>query len=139
MQSASLMSMKYASKNFRVKSCDSGNLRVVSYNWTILWVASYELIIRLWVGSRISLHYIKSALLVYIISGLQVKQSPSRHTTSSGRLLMILFCSWHPGPYKDRNRIYEVFTLLWQCDVWYSVGIRKNGKNFIKTHFIDCG
>ena len=110
MQSTTLVSVKCESKNFRVKSCDSGNLRVVSYNSTNLWVVSYELIIRLWVGSRISLRYIKSALLVYIISDLQVKQSFSRHATSSGRPLMVLFFSWRPGPYKYRYRAYQVFT-----------------------------
>ena len=71
------MSVKCEPNNFRVTSCDSGNLRVVSYNLTSLWFASCELIIRLWVGSRISLHYIKSSLSVYIISSLYAKQSKS--------------------------------------------------------------
>ena len=53
------------------------NLWVLSYNWTSLWVVSCEFLIRLWVGSLISLHYIKFALLVYTISSLHVKQSKS--------------------------------------------------------------
>ena len=79
MQSASYLSVKCESNSFRVASWDSGNLRVVSYNSTSLWVASCELIIRLWVGSSISLHYIKSALSLYIISSLHVKQSKSNN------------------------------------------------------------
>ena len=73
------MFVKCKSNHFRVASCDSGNLRVASYNFTSLWVASTELIIRLWVGSRISLHYIKSALsaLAFNISSLHMKQSKS--------------------------------------------------------------
>ena len=77
MQSASCVSVKCEPNNFRVASCESGNLRDVSYRSTSLWVASWELIIRLRVGSHISLHYIKSALSVHIISYLDVKQSKS--------------------------------------------------------------
>ena len=77
MQSATCVSVKCQPKNFRFASCDFGNLRVVSYNSTSLWVASCELIIVLWVGSCISVHYIRSALSVYIISSLHVKQSKS--------------------------------------------------------------
>ena len=77
MQTASYLSVKWQPNNFRVASCDSGNLRVVTYNLGSLWVTSCELIIRLLVGSRISLHYFKSALLIYIISSLHVKQSKS--------------------------------------------------------------
>ena len=138
MQSVSCVSVKCKPKNFRVAGCYSGNLRVVSYNSTILWVASCELIIRLWVGCCINLHYIKSALSVYIISSLHAKHSPSRHTTSWGRPLIIFFWSLRPGPYKDQNRTCQIFTLLWQRLVWYSVGIRTTRKNFIKIHFIDC-
>ena len=58
-----------------MRICDSGNLRVVSYNSISLWVVSIGLLIRLWVESRISLHYIKSALSIRIISILHVKQS----------------------------------------------------------------
>ena len=58
---------------FKLRAATFVNLRIVSYNLTSLLVASYELIIRLWVGSRISLHYIKSALSVHIISSLHVK------------------------------------------------------------------
>ena len=77
MQSASCVSVKCEPNNFRVASCESGNLRDVSYRSTSLWVARWELIIRLRVGSHISLHYIKSALSVHIISYLDVKQSKS--------------------------------------------------------------
>ena len=77
MQSGSCMSVKCQPNHFRVKRCGSGNLQVASYNSTSLWVTSCELIIRLWVGSWISLHYSKSALSVYIISTLHVKQSKS--------------------------------------------------------------
>ena len=58
-------------------SCGSGNLRVVSYNSISLWVASCELIIRPWVRSRISQHYIKSTLSVWIIASLKLEQSQS--------------------------------------------------------------
>ena len=61
-QSTSSLSVKWKPNNFRVASCNSGNLQVVSYNSTIPWVASCEFIIRLWVRSSISRHYIKSAL-----------------------------------------------------------------------------
>ena len=61
--------------NFWVASCSPGILRVLSYNSTSLWVASSELILRLWVGIRISLRYIKSLVSIYIISSLYVKQS----------------------------------------------------------------
>ena len=57
--------------------CGSGNLRLVSYNSTSLWVASCELIIRPWVGGRISQHYIKSTLSVWIIASLKLEQSQS--------------------------------------------------------------
>ena len=67
MQSASCVSVICEPNNFRVASFCSGNLRVVSFNWTSLWVVSYELIIRLWVGSSIFLHYIKSSLSICII------------------------------------------------------------------------
>ena len=40
-----------------------------------MWVVSCELIIRLWWGSRTSLHYIESELSVYVISRLHGKQS----------------------------------------------------------------
>ena len=75
MQLANCMSAKCEDNNFRVANCDSGNFRVVSYNLTSLWFASCELIIRLGVGDHISLHYIKSALSVYIVSSLHVKES----------------------------------------------------------------
>ena len=74
MQSASCLFMKCKLNNFWVANCDSGNLPVVSYNSTSLWVASCELIVNLWVGSHISLNYIKSASTVYIISSLHLKQ-----------------------------------------------------------------
>ena len=77
MQSVSCVSVKCEPNNFQVASGKSGNLRVVNYNVKSLWVASYELIIRLWVGSQISLLYIKSSLSVHIISSLHVKQSKS--------------------------------------------------------------
>ena len=74
MQSASWVSVKCKPNNFRVESCDSGNLQVSSYNLTSLWVVSCELIMKLWVGSRISLYNINSALSAYIISSLRVKK-----------------------------------------------------------------
>ena len=74
MQSASWVSVKCKPNNFRVESCDSGNLQVSSYNLTSLWVVSCELIIKLWVGSRITLYYINLALSAYIISSLRVKK-----------------------------------------------------------------
>ena len=74
MQSASWVSVKCKPKNFRVESCDSGNLQVSSYNLTSLWVVSCELIIKLWVESRITLYYINLALSAYIISSLRVKK-----------------------------------------------------------------
>ena len=75
MQSASCVSVKWKPSNCRVATWDTANLRVVSYN-SVLWVASCELIIKLRVGSRINLHNVKPALLVYIIfSSLHVKQS----------------------------------------------------------------
>ena len=73
MQSASWVSVKCKPNNFRVESCDSGNLQVSSYNLTSLWVVSCELIMKLWVGSRISLYYINSALSAYQ-SSLRVKK-----------------------------------------------------------------
>ena len=73
MQSASWVSVKCKHNNFRVESCDSGNLQVSSYNLTSLWVVSCELIMKLWVGSRISLYYINSALSAYQ-SSLRVKK-----------------------------------------------------------------
>ena len=72
MQSESCVSVKCEPNNFRPASCDTANLRVVSYNSTSLWGAGCELIIRLWGGSRI-----KSALSVYIISSVHTKQSNS--------------------------------------------------------------
>ena len=99
----------------------------------------------LWVNnqavSRVSSQsaYIEPALSVYIISSLHAKQSPSRHITSWGCPLIVLFWSLRPGPYKDQNRTYQIFTSLWQCLVWYSVGIRTTRKNSINTHFMDCG
>ena len=77
MQIASWVSLKSGTNSFRVASRDSDKLQVVNYNSTSLSVASCELIIRLWQGSRIGLHYIKAALSVYIISSLHVKQSKS--------------------------------------------------------------
>ena len=74
MQSASCLFVKSKPNNSRIASCDSGNFRVVSYNSTSLWAVSCELVIRLSVGSCISLHYMKSVLSVYIIPSLQVKQ-----------------------------------------------------------------
>ena len=74
MQSASWVSVKCKPNNFRVESCDFANLQVSSYNLTGLWVVSCELIMKLWVGSRISLYYISSALSAYIISSLRVKK-----------------------------------------------------------------
>ena len=46
----------------------------MSYNSTSLWVKTCKLIIRLWVGNCIILHYIKSTLLIYIISSLYIKK-----------------------------------------------------------------
>ena len=77
MKSANCIFVKCEPNNFWAASSNSGNLRVVSYNSTNLWIASCELIIRLWEGSCICLHYIKSALSVYIISRLHVKQTES--------------------------------------------------------------
>ena len=74
MQSASWVSVKCKPKNFWVESCDSGNLQVSSYNLASLWVVSCELIIKLWVGSRISLYYINLALSAYIIPSVRVKK-----------------------------------------------------------------
>ena len=74
MQSASWVSVKCKPKNFWVGSCDSGNLQVSSYNLASLWVVSCELIIKLWVGSRISLYYINLALSAYIIQSVRVKK-----------------------------------------------------------------
>ena len=78
MQSTSPVFVKFEPSNFRVASCDSGKLRVGSYNSTSLWAASSELIIKLQVGSPVSLNFIKSALSVYIISSPHVKQSKSK-------------------------------------------------------------
>ena len=78
MQSKSCVTVKCEPNNFRVASSDSGNVRVTrvaQYNSTSLWFASCGFIIKLWIGSLISLHYIKSAFSVYIISSLHVKQS----------------------------------------------------------------
>ena len=75
MQSASCVSMKCEPKNVRVASCDSGNLRVVIYNSTRVWVANCQLIITQLVRGCINLHYIKFALSVYMISSMHVKQS----------------------------------------------------------------
>ena len=91
MQSASSMSVKCKLNIFRVVSSDSDNLRVVSYNSTGLSVASCELIVRLWVGSRISLHYNKSALSVDIISSLHVKQSESNKVIW---YIPSMICTW---------------------------------------------
>ena len=98
MQSAMCMSLKCELNNFRVASCCSGNLRVVSYNSTSLWI---ELIIRLWVGSCISLRYIKSAVSVYIISSLHVKQSKRNKVIW---FILIMVYTWEqPRIYCDLN------------------------------------
>ena len=39
------------------------------------------------------------------------------------------------GPKQDA----QVFTLLWQCIIWYLVGIRKNRKKSIKIRFMNSG
>ena len=51
MQAASFVSVKWRTINFGLASCGSGNFRFVSYNSISLWIASCELIIRLWVVS----------------------------------------------------------------------------------------
>ena len=51
------------------------------YNSASPWLVGCELIIRLWIVGRISLHYIKSALSFYIIWSLHVKQSESNTAT----------------------------------------------------------
>ena len=100
MQSATCVSVKCNSNNIGVGSCDSGNLKVLSYSAS-LWVARYELTIRLWVGSCISLHYIKPALSVYIISSLHVKQSKSDK---------VMWC-------------ISVMTMVW---IWKQIASQKN-------------
>ena len=75
MQSASCVSVKCEPKNFRVTSCDSGNL----------WVASYLLSVscKLWVDNQVvsrefvSLYYLESALSVYIVLTLHIKEIKS--------------------------------------------------------------
>ena len=109
MQSASCVSVKCKSNNFRVPSCDSGDLRVVSYNSTSLWVATCELIIRLWVGSCISLHYIKSALWVYVISSLHVKQSKSNKVIW---YISIVIYTWERKIHCDLNRNLNLLAIV---------------------------
>ena len=77
MQSASCVTVKWVLDHFRDATCNSGNLKVVSYNSVSLLVASCELIIKLWVGSCASLHYVKFALSVYLISTLHAKLTKS--------------------------------------------------------------
>ena len=74
-----IVSVTWEPHSFLVASCNFGNLRVVSYNSTSVYVASCKLIIMMWVGSCISLHYIKYALSVYSISSMHVKQSKSNN------------------------------------------------------------
>ena len=91
MQWTTCVWVKCKPNNFQVASCGSGNLQIVSYNSVSLWVASCELIISLWLGSRISLHYITSALSVYIISSLDVKQSKNDKVI---RYVPIMIYNW---------------------------------------------
>ena len=70
------MSVKCEPNNMQVAACGSVNVRVVSYNSTSLWAASCVSIVRLWVGESY-----QSALSVYTISSLHVKQSKSKKAT----------------------------------------------------------
>ena len=76
MQSASCVSVKCEPTIFELRAATM----VIYELWaTIQPVCELQAVIniRLWVGSLISLHYIKSALSIYIISSLHVKQSKS--------------------------------------------------------------
>ena len=68
MQSASYVFVNCEPNNFRDARCGPGNFRVLlQFNESVSC--------KLWVGSLISLPYIKHALSVYIISSLHLKQS----------------------------------------------------------------
>ena len=60
--------------------------------------ARCKVIIQLWVESRISLDYIKSALSIYIVSSLRVKQS------KSNKVMWYIFQLWYTP--ESNRKIY---------------------------------
>ena len=95
------------------------DLRAVTYNLTSLWVASCELIIRPWVRSRISLHYIKSALSAYIISSLQVKQSKRNRVIwyTSPEIIILHLSNMLPDYGKTYEGLFKSMSVKKFCHV----------------------